>query len=218
MKKDYSNLTGDEVVRSVRKKNQQKRLLCVLAVLLAAAGMVGIFIWIIRMHEFVYGILLLLLCVCVIVASFTGIANAGKVLANVEGCRLFRKYGTPETIAARVAAESSNPMLDCKGTLICNSFIMKHGDFESFIPFDKALHIYRREHRTNGIQDGVYLVVSDLYGDKQEYSFKFGRKGKTMMAEIMDHIMQQAPQCAAGYSREAIDYAKQHVQKLPDES
>ena len=217
MKKNYASLTGEDVVRCVRKKNQQKRLLCMLGILLAAAGIVGVFLWILRMHEFFYGILLLLLLCFVVYALFTGISNAGKVLKNVERSRLFRKFGTPEAIAARVAAECGEPLLDSKGTLICNSFIMKHGDFESFIPFEKALHVYRREHRTNGIQDGVYLVVCDVYGDKQDYSFKFGKKGKLQMQEIIEHILQQAPDCAAGYSKEAIAYAKQKVQKLPEE-
>ena len=44
MKQNYADLTGDAVVRGVRKKNNQKRLLCLLGVLAAAAALTGAFI------------------------------------------------------------------------------------------------------------------------------------------------------------------------------
>ena len=179
MKRNYTDLTGADLIRCIRQYNQRKRLLLVLLILCTAAGLTGVFIWILRMHEFFYGGVLAFICLCVFYAAITVIAKVNRLLADTERCPLFRKFGTPEAIAARIASECSEPLLDSKGTLICNSFIMKHGNFESFIPFEQALHVYRREHRTNGIQDGVYLVVTDAFGDKQEYSFRFGKKGKT---------------------------------------
>ena len=214
MKQNCADLTGDAVVRGVRKKNNQKRLLCLLGVLAAAAALTGAFIWIIKMHEFFYGGILAILCAFGAYMAFTGVSKANKVLADVENCRLFRKFGTPESIASRIASECGEPLLDSKGTLICNSFIMKHGDFESFIPFEQTLHLFRREHRTNGIQDGVYLVMTDAYGDQQQFPFKIGKKGKAQMEEIVDHIIQQAPNCAVGYTKEALAYVKLNKKDL----
>ena len=90
MKQNYADLTGDSIVRGVRKKNNQKRLLCLLGVIAAAAGMIGAFIWIVRMHEFFYGGVLVVLCAFGAYAAFTGVSKANKVLADVENCRLFR--------------------------------------------------------------------------------------------------------------------------------
>ena len=217
MKRQYTELTGSEIVRGIRSTNQRKRLLAFAGLLLCIAGMFGAFVWIIRMHEYFYGGILVLMCAAIIWALMNRVTKINKVLANVENCPLFRKYGTPESIASRISAECSEPLYDGKGTLICDSFIMKRGDFETYIPFEHALHVFRREHRTNGIQDGVYLCVTDVYGEKQQYSFKMGRKGKAQMQEIVDHIMQQAPDCAAGYSREALTYVKQNTKEIPDE-
>ena len=212
--RNYSELTGDQVVAGVRRYNQRNRLLCILGILVCCAFLVAIIKFMFPGGHYVYGILGVILILLCFYGLFEGISRTTKTIAAGENAAIFRKYGTPETIAARIALESAEPLLDSKGSLVCDSFIMKHGNFESFIPFEKALLIYRREHRTNGIKDSVSLVVHDAFGDSVQYPFKMGRRGQEQMQEIMMHISQKNENCAVGYSPQNLNYAKQNATPL----
>lgn len=215
MAHNYSNLTGEQVVAAVRKYNQRNRILCVLGMIAACAALIAIFIFLVPSGHYVYTIFGVLFVIMVFYVLFDQISKAGKTIAAGENAAVFRKFGTPETIAARIAAESGEPLLDSRGSLVCNSFIMKHGNFESYIPFEKALLIYRREHSTNGIKDSVSLVVHDAYGESVQYPFKMGKKAQEQMQEIMRHISNQNEKCAVGYSPQNLNYAKTQAQPLP---
>ncbi|MBR4200031.1 MAG: hypothetical protein IKQ91_01985 [Oscillospiraceae bacterium] len=218
MAHDYSNITGEQIVSGVRKYNQRIRILCILGIIVCCFGLIAAFKFLIPSGHYVYtGFAVVLIVIC-FYALFDGISKAGKTIAAGENAAIFRKFGTPETLAARIAAESGEPLLDSKGSLICDSFIMKHGNFESYIPYDKALLIYRREHSTNGIKDSVSLVVHDAYGDSVQYPFKMGRRGQEQMQEIMMHISQKNEKCAVGYSPQNLNYAKQMATPLDKES
>lgn len=218
MAKDYSALTGTELLDGIRKTHRIRIVLDVLAIL-AAGGFLFGSVFLIRnnLHnttDIIFGIIGIALCILVVWVILGQISKHIQTIVAPEKNRLFRKYGLPESVAARIAAESSEPVIAEKSTLLCRSFILKQGDFESFIPLDQALHVYRKESSTNGIKHNVYLVVQDVYGDKFEYPFKLGKKHKEIMIDAMNMISQQAPQCAVGYSGQNIAYAKQNVKPL----
>ena len=213
----YENLTGEQIVTAVRKRNQRNRILCILGIALACVILVAALKFLVPSGHYIYAILAVLLIVMCFYLAFEGISKASRTIAAGENADLFRKYGTPESIAARIAAESGEPLLDSKGSLICDSFIMQHGNFESYIPFEKALLVYRREHSTNGIKDSVSLVVHDAFGDSIQYPFKMGRRAEEQMREIMEHISQKNEECAVGYSPQNLNYAKQRATPLDGE-
>ena len=114
------------------------------------------------------------------------------------------------------SAGAEDLLLDSNKALIAKNFIMKHNDFESYIPFTHVLLCYRKESSTNGIPTAVYFVVHDIYGDSFEYPFKMGKKHREEMVDIMKHISTLSPQAAFGYSQQNLQYAKSHVQQIPE--
>lgn len=214
MAHNYTSLTGDALAAGIRKQNKQVRLLCIFGITAAAGGIIGAILWIKNSREYFYGILLFVLMIVLAYGCMSGISKVNKTIADPLGCPVFRKFGSPDSIAQRIAQECSSPLLNAKGALICDSFIMKHGDFESYVPLEEALWCYREEHRTNGIPDGVYLIIFDSYGEKHQYPFKFGKSGKELMTDIMKHISEKAPECAFGYTPQARQYMNSRKKTL----
>lgn len=221
MAKDYSGLTGGELLAGIRKTHRARIAADIFAILFAAAFLIGCVIMLMNNRRDAFRIVMSVIgiagCILGVWALFGQIGKHIETIARPENCRLFRKYGTPDAKAARIAAESGEPVIAEKSTLLCRSFIMIRGDFESFIPLDKMLHVYRKESSTNGIKHSVYLVGQDIYGDKFEYPFKLGKTHKQVMVNAMEEISRQSPQCAVGYSPGNIAYAKQHITELPAE-
>lgn len=217
MAHNYSALSGEQIVSSIRKKSRHAFVMYVLAIPVLCLFLVAAVIGVLKERDqvliFLFGIVII---VVFMYAAFSAIGKARKKLADAENCALFRKFGSPDRIAARIAEESAAPLLDSRGTIVCRSFIMKHGDFESYIPFDQTLLVYRQEHSTNGIKDAVFLVLHDAYCNSVSYQFKMGKKGKEQMQEIMKHISQQNAQCAFGYSQQNLSYARQNSVPVPD--
>ena len=144
----------------------------------------------------------------------TALKNALGTLKDCRHAKVFRKFGEPETIAARIAAESAEPLLPSNEVLIADSFIMNYTNFESYVPYSGVLLCYKKEQRTNGILTAIYLVVHDIYGDQFSYRFKTGKKHADEMINVMKHISEQAPQAAFGYTQENLQYAAANAKKL----
>lgn len=218
MAHSYSSLTGDKIISSIRKQNRHKLMMYILAIPFLCLFLVGMLMYMIQEHdEYVIGVIAVVVLSLLLYAAFSSIGKTRRVLAETEHCALFRKFGSAERIAAKITEESAAPLLDSRGTIICESFIMKHGNFETYIPFDHALLVYRQEHSTNGIKDAVFLVVRDVYGDSVQYQFKMGKKGKELMQEMMAHISRKNEQCAIGYSQQNLSYASTNTKPIPTE-
>ena len=214
MARDYSTLTGQGVLDGIRKTHRNRIILDVLGIIAAGGFLIGSF-FMFRERDYIFCILFLIMGVMCAWLLLGRIGEHLTLTAAPEKSKLFRKYGSPESIAARIAAESSEPLFAEKTTLLCRSFILNQGDFETFIPLDQTLLAYRKESSTNGIKHNVYLVVQDVFGDKFEYPFKLGKKHKEIMMEAMQEISRQSPQCAVGYSPANLNYAKQNTKPLP---
>lgn len=208
------NITGSDILKSISKKSLRGIGWCIVGLLAAAAVMAAGLMLILEDGKVFHGILMIGAAIFGAYFALYFISVMKKKSKNPEHCELFRKFGTPDSIAQTIAQESDTPIHEAKGVLVCDSFIMRKNDFESYIPLTEALAVYRREHRTNGIPDGVYLVVTDSYGNAQNYPFRFGKTGKETMAQIMEHISQKAPNCAFGYSREVLNYISQNRKTL----
>ena len=211
MAANYHALSGQDVIKKVRNTHIKYLIFCALGVLLAVVMLIAAGSMI-RNGE--GGILVMVFGVLVMLCSIYFAGRSFKTLGNIENCRLFRKYGTPDEIAQRISEGSLNTILDSKGSLCTDTFIMKHSDFESFVPFSEILLLYRKEHRTNGILDSIFLVVHDRYGDKFEYPFKLGKKHAGDMNEVANAIIKSAPDCRVGYTTENLQYAKQNARQI----
>ncbi len=208
------SITGNDIVKSISKKNRRGIVWCIVGIIAAAAVMAAGLMLILENGRVFNGVLMIAASILGAYFALCYISVLNKKRMDPEHCELFRKFGTPDSIAQTIARESGEPLHDAKGVLVCDSFIMRKNDFESYIPLKEALAVYRSEHRTNGIPDAVYLVVTDSYGKAQQYPFRFGKAGKETMARIMEHISQKAPDCVFGYSREVLNYISQNRKTL----
>ena len=93
---------------------------------------------------------------------------------------------------------------------------MTFSDFESYVPFDKIMLVYKTEHSTNGIKDGVFLTVYDIFGAKFDYAFKMGKKNEPKMIEAIGMIKQSNPECVVGYSPRNVSWVKSNAKKIPE--
>ena len=211
---NYTGLTGEQIVGKVRRRNRNTVWKCALGIMLVAAFLVGV-IWLIRAEKrYLIGIFGILICLLVIYFLLQSIGKATDVLKDVPSAPVFRKFGSPETIAARVANGADSPLIPSRKTLIGDSFIMKHGDFETYIPFESVRLMYRKEHSTNGVKDSIFLVVYDEYGDSVDYPFQLGKKHADEMRIAAETIAAQAPDCRFGYTKENLDWIKSVAKKL----
>lgn len=209
----YAELTGAQIVGAIRRKNRRSVFFGILGMLLVVLFLLGVGYMMTNGHP-IYGVVGVLLCAFFLWALGTSVIKSMRILKDVENSRVFRKYGAPEALAERIAEGSLSPILDSKRALIADSFIMIHKDYESYVPFNQVMLLYRKEHRTNGVLDGIFLVVHDVYGDKFEYPFKLGKKHAGDMSVVADEILRQAPECRFGYTQENLAYVQQNCKKI----
>lgn len=217
MARDYSALSGAEMVSKIKKQNTGIFILCILGYLVAAGFLIGVLYMVKEEQSYFMGIVGLLLIAFACYAMFGVMKNAWKTRSDPENARVFRKYGSPDQLAAKISEGMGATLFDSSKAMLTDSFVMKHGDFESYVPYDQILLLYKKEHRTNGILDSIFLVVHDAYGDKFEYPFKLGKKHANEMEMAAEEIGKHAPQCAFGYTKENLAYAAQNAKKLSDE-
>jgi hypothetical protein len=209
MAKNYAGLTGGDIVTSVRRHNtwvliSRAFLIVFIAVMLVAGTR---YFW--RNGHWLYLVLGIALALLLFYLCIEAVGKAAGTLKNVARARVFRKFGSPDALAMRIS--EGVPLLESSKTLLTDSFIMKHGDFESFVPFEDILLIYRKTHSTNGVQDGVFLTVYDAYGDCFDYPFRLGKKHESEMENAFAVIMQRADRARVGYDKANLEYAKQNA-------
>lgn len=214
MARNYTALSGADMVKKIRSQNIISAIGCVLVILISVGMLIGGVLLLRTGNSMFYGIASLVIGVVLFWCMGRILSKSLAVLKNVAESRLFRKYGTPDELAQQISEGSVQRILESNQALVTDSFIMKHSDFESFVPFQSILLLYRKEHRTNGILDGIYLVVHDAYGDSFEYPFKLGKKHAEDMNVVANIIAQRAPNCRIGYTQENLNYVKQNAKQI----
>ncbi|MBR6760729.1 MAG: hypothetical protein IKM30_01700 [Oscillospiraceae bacterium] len=210
-----SLLTGDKIVRLMRRRNGWAAVgYCFFALFAVLMLIAGPFLLndgrpFPALAAVVMGILLM-------VYAGKRLFSAIKTVFRTEKHRLFRKYGSPDDLAAQILQGEEEMILDHPQVMVTEQFIMKRKCFESFIPYDHILLIYRKEHRTNGVLDGIYLVIHDCYGDSYEYPFRMGQKYAGDLEYAAGEIGKRASGCRFGYTTENLNWAKANVKPLPE--
>ena len=141
--------------------------------------------------------------------------NAVRTLSDIRRARVFLKYGGPDALAMRIS--EGVPQMQIGSTFVTDTYIMQTGNFETFVAFEEILLLYRHEHSTNGVKDGIALMVHDAFGDKFKYPFKLGKRHADEMQDAVQIIMQRAERAAMGYTPENLAYANMNARKPADE-
>lgn len=206
--KNLSNLTGDQIIRAVRGKNV-KSIVGYCFILLLGVPFLWFAVHQLRdNHDYFWAIASLALGVLFVWMGVKEIGKRMETLRNVRGCKLFRKYGDADTLASVISEGCLSRLVENKQVYVTESFLMRVDNFESFIPYESILLLYKKEHRTNGILDGIFLVAHDAYGDSYEYPFKLGKKYAGDFELAAGEIVKRAPQVRIGYTQENLAYVK----------
>lgn len=217
--KDLENLTGETLRQHIYIVNRNRAgamavcaLLCLIAIVFVAA--------IYSSGEMDTGTLVICLIIIggLAVASLFGFRTFFTVARDPENAKLFRKFGSPEEIAAQIAAGVGSCLVDTKRVYVTDKFIMQKKSLESFMPYSHVVLAYKKEHSTNGIKDGVFLTVHDVYGDSIDYPFPLSRKKAEEMDRTAAVIGGAAPMCRFGYTGENLKYAKSVKRPIPERS
>lgn len=215
--KDLENLTGETLVQHIRKTNRNKAAamgfadaaFAAAAVLITAVRMDG------DMDTGTYVVALIILGGLMVYMTVCCWRFA-RVARDPERAKLFRKYGTPDDIAAQIAAGMGRCIVNTRKAYVTDTFIMHKSNIESFIPYSHAVLAYKKEHSTNGIKDGVFLTVHDVYGDSFDYPFPLSKKKAEEMDRTAAAIAAGAPMCRFGYTGENLSYAKSVKREIPE--
>lgn len=213
MARSFRDLTADQLVRGVRRDALMGLIFDGFGLLFAGA-MLAWSIWALAEAFSFWGLFMFAVGLLLLVYLVKDTAKHGSIFSDPERCRLFQKYGDPDTLAQLISDHCDNTLLESKQILVTDQFIMKRNQFESLIVYEKILLLYRKEHRTNGILDGVYLVIHDAYGDSYEYPFKLGKKHVDEFHQTAAEIANRAPNCRVGYTKENLTYVKENQLEL----
>lgn len=203
-----TTLTGPKLVSKIRRANLWKLfvfgLLLLLGILIVAAAVA----FVRNEHEYLKAILMLAVGVLLCWWSGTEFGKRLKVLVNVRNSRMFRKYGSPEEIASIISNSAESSLIVNKKVLLTESFIFTPSNPESYVPFESVRLFYRKEHRTNGVQDGLYITVWDEFGDTYDYPFKMGTRHAVDFEDAMKELSVRCKNTMIGYSAANISTVK----------
>lgn len=208
------NLTGEIICKKIRSRCFEKIFFWILAIILALLFIGYAIHGVVVEHSIAMPLFALLLGVGGCIWGIAEIRKSVKTLSDVPNCKLFRKYGSPESIAQTIAEGAGKSIVSCKQTLLTEQFILKTKDFESFVPLESVLLLYKREHRTNGFLDSVSLVIHDEYGDQFEYPFKLAKKYQGEFNIAGDEIAKHSPNARFGYTKENLKFVEQNEKKI----
>ena len=211
---NLTTLTGRKLTAKIRRASLWKAfvygLLLLLGILILAAAVA----FVRDEHEYLKPILMLAVGAVLCWWSGAEVVKRLKVLVNVRSSRMFRKYGSPEEIASIIANGAESSLIVNKKVLLTESFIFSPSIPESYVPLDSVRLFYRKEHRTNGIQDGLYITVWDEFGDTYDYPFKMGSRHAVDFEDAMKELFVRCKNAQSGYSVEKIAAVKANKREL----
>ena len=190
MARNYTGLTGKKLIRAINRKNRHGlvRSLLYTPAALAAAGLTIPFMK--DTGNYPAGVIVMLIALGIAAAFGMNIPRQIKMMTDAEDSGFFRTQGNADEIASLIESEYEVPLLDDEGTLICRSFIMTHGDFESFKRFEDLFSVNLQVYSKNGVPMRLYFSVTDLGGDHRTYPVKL--KYQKEADEILHHMKMKA--------------------------
>ncbi|MBR3679766.1 MAG: hypothetical protein IKL87_06140 [Oscillospiraceae bacterium] len=201
-------LTGKQMVKKIRNANLASAfggvLLWVLGVVVILAAVANVR----NNHDYASAILMMLVGAALLIGGGALFIAKLVILKDVANCKVFRKYGSPDELAAEISEAAFNNLIDSKQVLVSDRFLLAVNNFESFMPYESVRLLYKKEHRTNGILDGIFLVAWDEYGDSFDYPFKVGKRNAAVFENACNEIANRCTNARFGYNAENLKYAK----------
>ncbi|MBQ8922878.1 MAG: hypothetical protein IJ060_12125 [Oscillospiraceae bacterium] len=140
---------------------------------------------------------------------------------------VFQRYGGAEGVAATFNEAYGRVEYADKRFMLTPTFIMKPGDFTTFIPNKCLLLVCKEDRRGQAAMamllgallasaiysnkpTGLFLTAYNCYGDHIDYQFT----GKPAQVDYIVNLVQPfAPQCAIGDSPQTRAYLAQNIRK-----
>jgi len=144
-----------------------------------------------------------------------------------ERHQVFLRYGGAEGVAAAFNEAYGRVEYADKRFMLTPTFIMKPGDFTTFIPNKYLLLVCKEDRRGQAAMillvgalfasamygnkpSGLFLSAYNCFGDRVDYQFS----GKAAQVDYIVNLVQPfAPQCAIGDSPQTRAYLAQNIRK-----
>ncbi len=107
-----------------------------------------------------------------------------------EQAEVFRKYGTPDEVAARICSGMAEIFFENQHMCMTEQFLLEKNDPDSLLLLKDICKAYPMK---SGEKE--YLMAEDASGRKYRYSFAVGQKQVFRIGILLDKIRKAAPNC-----------------------
>ena len=200
---ELQNLTGGMLTARIR---QHGKTLLMIFLPLTVLGLLAGILLVMKLHA--AGALLGTVLIAV---PLVFVFNALPELLHPEQADIFRKYGTPEQVAARIRNGSGDVFFGNGRTVVTEDYVLDTEKPDTLLFYPHALLVY-----PDGVQGKEEtLVIYDEWGKKLRYPFTNGKQQVIRIGTLSDKIRRHNPKCRSGHRPEDLDYVKQNRITIP---
>ena len=202
MKPPYLNLTGEKLLRSIRRTEIIRIILNSLLLLFFTVFFSYIGYELIRTLPDSW-FFLFTAPAWILAFWFPIKAIKRHTLAARSGSLndVFAKYGSPEEIAEVLADPENMHMLKCRNLFFTKAYFMKRGDYLTYIPLREIAHI--SVSRTYGKHAHLVMTVQPRDGESRRYQVSqplmlasLSRQIEMLSEDLKNHMTFYAPECS----------------------
>lgn len=195
---EVSKTDGAQLIACIRRNGQCALLKCL--VIAALMLVIGILLTIrFRVLGAVVGLALLIAAIVPVKAKLS------KWL-HPESADVFRKYGTPDTVAARIRSGSSEVFFDNGRLLVTEEYMLDRQNLEMLLFYPNALTAY-----SDGVQGkDEYLIVYDKWGQQLRFPFTNGQQQIMKITILIDKVRKLSPACRGNRHSADMEYVRKH--------
>ena len=157
-------------------------------------------------------LLIVLICGAIAIFSIWKLSKIVSIIIDPRKCSVFKKYGSEEQISSILWEISSTKEYADKYIVISRNYIYNPKYIATLVACVDALGVHKYIHKTNGIVDGICLVITDKYGT--EHYFDMVSEGKC--DELIRYLMYKCPNAKFGYNNAEQAHIKQNTVPLQD--
>lgn len=195
---ELQSLNADALTNCIRRKYQHYLTFMIFGILVML--IIGI---VLTVRFGIFGAVIGTVLLAIALYAFMQV-NARRM--HPENADVFRKYGTPETVAEILRKGSSDVFFDNGRLVVTEQYMLDISDPETLLIFPNALTVY-----PDGVQGKEeYLVVYDKWGKKLRYPFTNGKQQVMKSVILIDKVRKNAPGCRCGHRPEDMEYVRKN--------
>ncbi len=195
-------ITATELLQEIHKKHVKQRTIALVVMIVGI--LLTAFFFLVSVG---FGIFFAVVTVLIPLALFLYLNSKAK---NTEGLPIFKRYGTPDELAALLRDGGNKVIYQANNFLMTETFILNPNDLESLIPLSDLQLVYLFKNSTNGIPTDQGMTVHDIYNHQTRFQFRLGKKGREEITEIMRRMSVAAPWIVFGYSPQNVSAANKN--------